>query len=51
MELIADGADVPVTNSNRLQYIALVADWHLNGGSRGKAAAAFAKGLEQVRLL
>jgi ubiquitin-protein ligase E3 B/ubiquitin-protein ligase E3 C len=48
VELIADGSDVPVTNANRLQYIALVADWHLNGGSRGKAAAAFAQGLGQV---
>lgn len=48
IELIPGGADVPVTNANRLQYVALVADWHLNGGSRGAAATAFARGLSQV---
>eukprot|EP00951_Prasinocladus_malaysianus_P033294 scaffold329053_cov34-Prasinocladus_malaysianus.AAC.1 len=51
IELIPDGANVTVTNANRLQYVALVADWHLNGGSRGTAAAAFARGLGQVFLL
>uniref|UniRef100_A0A061RFF5 HECT-type E3 ubiquitin transferase n=2 Tax=Tetraselmis sp. GSL018 TaxID=582737 RepID=A0A061RFF5_9CHLO len=48
VELIPGGSGTPVTNSNRLHYVALVADWHLNGGSRGAAASAFASGLAQV---
>uniref|UniRef100_A0A7S1SW68 HECT-type E3 ubiquitin transferase n=1 Tax=Tetraselmis chuii TaxID=63592 RepID=A0A7S1SW68_9CHLO len=48
VELVADGARLPVTKANRLQYVALVADWYLNGGTRGAAASAFAQGLGQV---
>jgi len=48
IELVPGGGDLPVTNTNRLHYVALVADWHLNGGTRGAAAAAFARGLGQV---
>ena len=36
-----------VTNANKLLYVHLVADWHLNG-SLGAAEAAFAAGLGQV---
>ncbi|KAK9903317.1 hypothetical protein WJX75_002686 [Coccomyxa subellipsoidea] len=46
-ELIPGGADVAVTNANKLLYVHLVADWHLNG-RLGDAAAAFAAGLAQV---
>lgn len=46
-ELLPGGADVAVTNANKLLYIHLVADWHLNG-RLGDAAAAFAAGLAQV---
>lgn len=47
-ELRPGGADVAVTNANKLLYIHLVADWHLNG-RLGAAAAAFAAGLSQAR--
>ncbi|EIE23025.1 hypothetical protein COCSUDRAFT_15978, partial [Coccomyxa subellipsoidea C-169] len=46
-ELVPGGADVAVTNANKLLYIHLVADWHLNG-RLGAAAAAFAAGLAQA---
>lgn len=46
-ELKPDGANTPVTNENKLQYIHLVADWHLHG-RLGAPAAAFAAGLGQV---
>lgn len=46
-ELLPGGADVAVTNANKLLYVHLVADWHLNG-RLGDAAAAFAAGLAQV---
>lgn len=49
-ELRPGGADVAVTNTNKLLYVHLVADWHLNG-RLGKAAAAFAAGLHQVTFL
>jgi hypothetical protein len=48
VELVAGGARLPVTKANRLQYVALVADWYLNGGTRGAAASAFAQGLGQA---
>ena len=46
-ELVPGGVDVAVTNANKLLYIHLVADWHLNG-RLGAAAAAFAAGLAQA---
>ena len=46
-ELRSGGADVPVTNENKLQYAHLMADWHLNTRLKGPAAA-FAEGLAQV---
>jgi len=36
-----------VTNANKLHYIHLAADWHLNG-RLGASSAAFATGLAQV---
>ncbi len=36
-----------VTNANKLHYIHLAADWHLNG-RLGGSSAAFAKGMAQV---
>ena len=46
-ELCANGADVPVTNENKLQYVHLMADFHLNTRIQ-RPAAAFAAGLTQV---
>ncbi|KAK9832830.1 hypothetical protein WJX81_005036 [Elliptochloris bilobata] len=46
-ELLPGGADTPVTDANRLLYVHLAADWHLNG-RLGAAAGAFASGLHQV---
>ena len=46
-ELCANGADVPVTNENKLQYVHLMADFHLNTRIQGPAQA-FAAGLTQV---
>lgn len=48
VELLPGGADTPVTNANRLLYVHLAADWHLNG-RLGAAASAFAGGLHQAR--
>lgn len=39
--LLPDGDSVPVTASNRLLYVYLLADWHLNA-RLGRAASAFA---------
>jgi ubiquitin-protein ligase E3 C len=47
-ELRPRGADVPVTDANKLLYVHLVADWHLNG-RLAAASAAFAAGLHQAR--
>ena len=46
-ELIPGGGSVAVTAANKLQYIHLVADWHLRR-RLGPAAAAFGRGLEGV---
>ena len=46
-ELRPGGEDIAVTADNRLLYLHLVADWHLNG-RLGAAASAFAAGLHQV---
>jgi hypothetical protein len=46
-ELQPGGADTAVTDSNKLLYVHLVADWHLSR-RLGKPAAAFAAGLHQV---
>ncbi len=48
-ELCTNGAEVPVTNENKLQYIYLMADFHLSTRMRGPSAA-FAEGLTQVQL-
>ncbi len=46
-ELRPGGEDMAVTDDNKLQYIHLVADWHLNG-RLGACSAAFARGLHAV---
>ena len=46
-ELVAGGAGVAVTNANVLQYVHLVADWHLRRRLDG-AATAFKRGLAQI---
>ena len=46
-ELLPGGADVAVTDANKLLYVHLAADWHLNG-RLGAPAGAFAAGLHQV---
>lgn len=45
--LLSGGAHMAVTNTNKLHYIHLAADWHLNGRP-GASSAAFAKGMAQV---
>ncbi|KAL3151218.1 hypothetical protein ABBQ38_013059 [Trebouxia sp. C0009 RCD-2024] len=45
--LVPGGSQVAVTNSNKLHYIHLAADWHLNG-RLSASSAAFARGLAQV---
>ena len=45
--LLPGGAHMAVTNANKLHYIHLAADWHLNG-RLGASSAAFAKGMAQV---
>ena len=45
--LMPGGADMVVTNSNKLHYIHLAADWHLNG-RLAASSAAFARGMTQV---
>ena len=49
-ELCPGGDDMAVTSSNKLLYVHLVADWHLNR-RLGKPAASFAAGLNQVNTL
>jgi len=46
-ELCQGGDDMAVTSSNKLLYVHLMADWHLNR-RLGKPAASFAAGLNQV---
>ena len=46
-ELCLGGDDMAVTTANKLLYVHLVADWHLNR-RLGKPAASFAAGLNQV---
>ena len=46
-ELEPGGADIPVTEANRLQYCYLLAHWHLHG-RLSASAGAFASGLAQV---
>lgn len=45
--LLPGGAQLAVTNANKLHYIHLAADWHLNV-RLGASSAAFAHGLAQV---
>ena len=49
-ELCQGGDDMAVTSSNKLLYVHLMADWHLNR-RLGKPAASFAAGLNQVGYL
>lgn len=46
-ELLPGGADTPVVDANKLLYVHLAADWHLNG-RLGAAAAAFANSFHQA---
>lgn len=46
-ELIPNGRNISVTSANKLQYVHLVADWHLRR-RLGPSAAAFASGLAKV---
>ncbi|KAL4428287.1 hypothetical protein ABPG75_002376 [Micractinium tetrahymenae] len=46
-ELVPGGSRLGVNNGNVLQYVYLVADWHLNK-RLGTAAAAFSRGLSKV---
>ena len=45
--LLPGGSQLAVTNDNKLHYVHLAADWHLNG-RLGASSAAFARGLNQV---
>ena len=49
-ELCSGGDDMAVTGANKLLYVHLVADWHLNR-RLGKPASSFAAGLHQVDIL
>lgn len=46
-ELVANGANVPVTNANRMEYIRQMADYKLNRQIRQQCAA-FRRGLSNV---
>lgn len=46
-ELIPNGANVPVTNANRMEYIRLMADYKLNAQMKQQCAA-FRRGLSNV---
>ena len=46
-DLVEDGSGVAVTSANKMHYILLVADWHLNG-RLGASAGSFASGMAQV---
>ena len=46
-DLLDNGSEITVTSSNKMQYVLLVADCHLNG-RLGAAAGSFASGLAQV---
>lgn len=48
-ELVEGGAQVAVTNENKLAYVHTVAAWHLSH-KIGATSAAFARGISQVRL-
>ena len=45
--LIDGGDSTPVRNDNKMHYILMLADWHLNI-RLGTAAAAFAKGMQKA---
>ena len=49
-ELCPGGDDMAVTSANKLLYVHLVADWHLNR-RLGKPASSFAAGLHQADTL
>ena len=46
-ELCPGGDDMAVTSANKLLYVHLMADWHLNR-RLGKPASSFAAGLHQA---
>eukprot|EP00210_Caulerpa_lentillifera_P006840 g6539.t1 len=46
-ELVPDGANVPVTNDNKLLYVHLMADWHINKRV-GHAVQSFSAGLAKL---
>lgn len=46
-ELIDGGSNHAVTNENKLQYVHLMADWHVNV-KVGRPAQIFASGLAEV---
>ena len=49
-ELCTNGAELPVSNENKLLYVHLMADFHLNTRLRAPSAA-FAAGLTQVQII
>lgn len=46
-ELVPGGSRIPVTSQNKLHFVHLMADWHINKRV-GKSAQAFAAGLSQI---
>lgn len=46
-ELVAGGSEQLVTDDNKLQYVHLMADWHVNV-KVGRSAQTFAVGLAEV---
>ena len=46
-ELIPGGSEIPVTDQNKLQYIHLMADWHIHK-KVGKSVHAFRAGLSRI---
>lgn len=46
-ELVPGGSEMHVSNQNKLQYVHLMADWHINK-KVGKCCQAFAAGLSQI---
>ena len=46
-DLLDNGSEITVTSANKMHYLLLVADWHLNG-RLGASSGSFASGLAQV---
>ena len=49
VELKPGGSDIPVTNDNRIEYVRLMTDYHLNKSVQEQFSA-FASGFLEVRL-